>query len=109
MTGVGSSPVLATCETSHVMLADLSGGFPGVLPFCPTFRLARLDMSAIILKGTLTENKTAHISPRFSPNVLNGLKLHVVDWILLELLQYYYDSRLCLYGAATNHTDASTG
>ena len=27
--------------------------------------------------------------------------------ILLELLQYYYDSRRCLYGAATNHTDAS--
>ena len=27
--------------------------------------------------------------------------------ILLELLQYYYDSRRCLYGAATNHTDAT--
>ena len=27
--------------------------------------------------------------------------------ILLELLQYYYDSRRCLYGAATNHTDGS--
>ena len=27
--------------------------------------------------------------------------------ILLELLQYYYDSRRCLYVAATNHTDAS--
>ena len=27
--------------------------------------------------------------------------------ILLELQQYYYDSRRCLYGAATNHTDAS--
>ena len=27
--------------------------------------------------------------------------------ILLELLLYYYDSRRCLYGAATNHTDAS--
>ena len=25
---------------------------------------------------------------------------------LLELLQYYYDSRRCLYVAATNHTDA---
>ena len=30
-----------------------------------------------------------------------------ITWILLELLQYYYDSRRCLYGAATNHTDAS--
>ena len=27
--------------------------------------------------------------------------------ILLELLQYYYDSRQCPYGAATNHTIAS--
>ena len=53
MTGVGSSPALATCETSHVLLAGVSGGFPGVLPFCPTFRLARLNMSEIILKGTL--------------------------------------------------------
>ena len=54
MTGVGSIPALATCETSYVLLAGLSGGFPGVLPFRPTFRLARLDnMSEIILKGTL--------------------------------------------------------
>ena len=53
VTGVGSSPALAKCETSHVLLAGLSDGFPGVLPFCPTFRLARLDMSEIILKGTL--------------------------------------------------------
>ena len=27
--------------------------------------------------------------------------------IFLELLQYYYDSRRCLFGAATNHTNAS--
>ena len=27
--------------------------------------------------------------------------------ILLELLQCYYDSRRCLFGAAKNHTDAS--
>ena len=53
VTGVGSSPALATCETSHVLLAGVSGGFPGVLPFCPIYRLARLDMSEIILKGTL--------------------------------------------------------
>ena len=54
VTGVGLSPALATCETSHVLLAGLSGGFPGVLSFCPTFRLASLDMSEIIiLKGTL--------------------------------------------------------
>ena len=51
MTGVGSSPALAACETSQVLLADVSGGFPGVLPFRPTYRLARLDMSEIILKA----------------------------------------------------------
>ena len=53
MTGVGSSPALATCETSQVLLVGVSGGFPGVLPFRSTYRLTRLDMSEIILKGTL--------------------------------------------------------
>ena len=52
-TGVGSSPALATCETSQVLLAGVSIGYPGVLPFRPTYRLTRLDMSEIILKGTL--------------------------------------------------------
>ena len=42
MSGVGSSPALATCETRQVLLAGVSGGFPGVLPFRPTYRLARL-------------------------------------------------------------------
>ena len=51
--GVGSSPALATCETSHILLAGVSGGFPGVLPFRPPSDVARLDMSEIILKGTL--------------------------------------------------------
>ena len=51
MTGVGSSPALAACETSQVLLAGVSCGFPGVLPFRPTYRLARLDMSEIILKA----------------------------------------------------------
>ena len=41
---------MATCETSQVLLVSVSGGFPAVLPFRPTFRLARLDMSEIILK-----------------------------------------------------------
>ena len=53
VSGVGSSPALAPCETSQVLLAGVSHGFPGVLPFHPTYRLARLDMSDIILKGTL--------------------------------------------------------
>ena len=39
MSGVGSSPALATCETSQVLLVGVSGGFPGVLPFRPTYRL----------------------------------------------------------------------
>ena len=42
MSGVGLSPALATCETRQVLLAGVSGGFPGVLPFRPTFQLARL-------------------------------------------------------------------
>ena len=47
--GVGSNSALVICGTSQVLLANVSGGFPGVLPFCPTNRLARLDMSEIIL------------------------------------------------------------
>ena len=54
VTGVGSNSALATCEISQVLLAGVSGGFPGVLPFRPTYRMARLDMSEIIFKGTLT-------------------------------------------------------
>ena len=43
MSGVGqSSPALATCETSLVLLAGVSGGFHGVLRFRPTYRLTRL-------------------------------------------------------------------
>ena len=53
VTGVGSSPALATCETSHILLAGVPGGFPGVFLSLPTYQLARLDMSEIILKGTL--------------------------------------------------------
>ena len=53
VTGEGSSPALATCETSHFLHAGVSGGLPGVLMFRPTYRLARLDMSEIVLKGTL--------------------------------------------------------
>ena len=53
MAGVGSSPALVKFETSQVLLASVSGGFPGVLPVRPTYRLACLDMNEIILKGTL--------------------------------------------------------
>ena len=37
VSGVGLSPALATCETSQVLLAGVSGGFPGVLLFSPTY------------------------------------------------------------------------
>ena len=53
VSGVGSSPALATCETSQVLLAGVSGGFPGVLPFRPPIDWL-VSMSEIILKGTLT-------------------------------------------------------
>ena len=33
---------MATCKKSQVLLAGVSVGFPGVLPFRPTYRLARL-------------------------------------------------------------------
>ena len=49
MSGVGSSPTLATCETSQVLPAGVSGGFPGVLPFFPTYQLAPLYERDIIL------------------------------------------------------------
>ena len=51
--GVGSSPALAACETSQVLLAGVSGGFPRVLPFRPTYRDWLVSMGEIILKGTL--------------------------------------------------------
>ena len=53
VSGVGSSPALATCETSQVLLAGVSGGFPGVLPFRPTYTDWLVSMREIILKGTL--------------------------------------------------------
>ena len=66
VSGVGSSPALATCETSQVLLADVSGGFPGVLPFRPTYTDWPVSMSEIILKGTLNliqkNNKKKHES-----------------------------------------------
>ena len=49
---IGSSPALATCETRQVLLAGVSGGFPGVLPFRPPIDWL-FSMSEIILKGTL--------------------------------------------------------
>ena len=42
VSGEGSNPALAPCEARQVLNGNVSGGFPGVLPFRPTFRLARL-------------------------------------------------------------------
>ena len=52
VSGVGSSPALATCETRRVLLAGVSGGFPRVLRFAPPIDWL-VSMSKIILKGTL--------------------------------------------------------
>ena len=56
MSGVGLSPALATCETSQVLLAGVSCGFPGVLPFRPTYRLAGLDMSKYLERDVKLNN-----------------------------------------------------
>ena len=37
VSGAGSSPALATRETSKVLLAGVPGGFLGVLSFSPTY------------------------------------------------------------------------
>ena len=52
MSGVGSSPALATCETRQVLLAGVSGVFPGNSRFAPPIDWL-VSMSEIILKGTL--------------------------------------------------------
>ena len=57
MSGVGSSPTLDTCETSQVLLAAVSGGFHGVLPFRPTYGFALLDMSEDV---KLNKKKNLH-------------------------------------------------
>ena len=54
VSGVGSSPALATCETRQVLLAGVTGGFPEVFRFAPPIDWL-VSMSEIILKGTLTE------------------------------------------------------
>ena len=46
MTGVGSNPALATCETSQVLLAGVSGGFTGVLPFLNL----NLNLNSLLVK-----------------------------------------------------------
>ena len=57
VSGVGSSPALATCETSQVLLAGVSGGFPEVLLFRPTYQLARLYESNNLERGIKLNQK----------------------------------------------------
>ena len=52
------------------MFAGVSGGFPGVLPFRPTYRLAGLDMGEIILKGTLKLNQ----------RTIGPVNAHLISW-----------------------------
>ena len=58
MSGVGSSPALATCETRQVLLVGVSGGFPGALPFRPPPIDWLISMSEIILDGTVNKKNT---------------------------------------------------
>ena len=52
VSGVGSSPALATCETRQILLAGVPGGFPGYSRFVPPIDWLA-SMSEIILKGIL--------------------------------------------------------
>ena len=52
VSGVCLSPALTTCETRQVLLAGVSGGFPGYSRFAPPINWL-VSMSVIILKGTL--------------------------------------------------------
>ena len=119
MTGVGSIPALATCETSQVLLASVSGGFPGVLPFRPTYRLARLGMSEIIFKGTLNSIKkklrvflcliSASPSPisNFSSNLYSSSTfiLHSTEMSIRMLANLYKGLATTTNALTTNKND----
>ena len=64
MSGVGSSTALATCETRQVLLAGMSGGFPGVLPYRLTYRLARLYEWNNLERDIKLNKKKKHLIPR---------------------------------------------
>ena len=101
MTGVGSSPALATCDTSHALFAGLSGGFPRVSSHLP-IDLSRYECNNLERGVQLNKIKHAHNSPRFSPNVLNGLKLHVVE--IPESPRFFSN----YYSTTTIHADVFT-
>ena len=77
MSGVGSSPALATCEISQVLLAGVSGGFPGLLPFRPTYRLARpYERNNLERDVKLNKNKNSDLSRVHVHNLHPGANLH---------------------------------
>ena len=46
VSGIGSGPALATCETCQILLAGVPGGFSrGVLPFLPHLLIGPSHMS----------------------------------------------------------------
>ena len=55
--GVGSSPTRVTCGTSQVLLAGVSGGFPGVLPFRPTYWSSRYEWNNLERDVKLNKKK----------------------------------------------------
>ena len=52
VSGVGSSPVLATCETSQFLLAGVPGGFPQGSPIFAPPTDWPFSYKLMILKGT---------------------------------------------------------
>ena len=88
VSGVGSSPALATCETSQVLLAVVSGGFPRVLLFWPTYRLACLDMSEIILEGMLNRIDKIIANHTIQVQADQDLQCLLICLLLFEILLY---------------------
>ena len=87
------SPALTTCETRQVLLAGVSGGFPGYSPFAQTYPLARLDMSEIILKGTLNWIKKKNIIwTNVSQGIIRGFgpKINEGYYDLYFIVHWYY-------------------
>ena len=91
MSGVGSSPALATCETSQVLLAGVSGGFPGILPFRTTYRLARLyecnnlERDIKLNQKRILQRMTCHSLLLYTVTFLNG---HLKIWWTSTLTKY---------------------
>ena len=93
MTGVSSSPALATCETSHVLLAGVSGGFSWGTPVSPHLPIgsSRYESNNLERDVKLNQNKIsvnsqgAHsgLSPEFVMTFV--IPIYIDDfWSLLR-------------------------